>query len=187
MEEMSREKIVSVLGEIAAYFRSTLDAMDGGTLACEVFRRYAEAAENALALLKEYAEMEKTYSQVLMETTGNLLSKTNYTLAAIMDRIREHYCDGCDVREELDTLLKAQEPRVMTLAEALAADYVYLEIRLHARLPCDCCILAVDPDGGILPLKKGFAGYLDGEEYGETWRCWTSRPTDEQREAVKWE
>ena len=23
--------------------------------------------------------------------------------------------------------------------------------------------------------------------YGKTWRCWTSRPTDEQREAVKWE
>ena len=22
--------------------------------------------------------------------------------------------------------------------------------------------------------------------YGETWRCWTYRPTDEQREAVKW-
>lgn len=23
--------------------------------------------------------------------------------------------------------------------------------------------------------------------YGKTWRCWTSRPTDEQREAAKWE
>lgn len=83
-------------------------------------------------------------------------------------------------------LLKAQEPRVMTLEEALAADYVYLEIKLHASLPCDCCILAVDPDGGILPLKRGFAGYLDGEEYGETWRCWTQRPSDEQREATPW-
>ena len=44
------------------------------------------------------------------------------------------------------------------------------------------------------------AGLLDGpvyqdymgdnyntKEYGKTWRCWTSRPTDEQREAVKWE
>jgi len=84
------------------------------------------------------------------------------------------------------TLLKAQEPRVMTLAEALAADYVYLEIKLHASLPCDCCILAIDPDGGILPLKKGFAGYLDGEEYGETWRCWTARPTEEQRRKTSW-
>ena len=84
-------------------------------------------------------------------------------------------------------LLKAQEARVMTLADALAADYVYLEIRLHASLPCNCCILAVDPDGGILPLHKGFCAYLDGEDYGIDWRCWTSRPTDEQRGAVKWE
>ena len=95
--------------------------------------------------------------------------------------------------EEKDAITKAiealtaQEPRVMTLAEALAADYVYLEIKLHSSLPCNCCILAVDPDGGILPLHKGFCAYLDGEDYGIDWRCWTSRPTDEQREAVKWE
>ena len=38
---------------------------------------------------------------------------------------------------------------------------VYLEIKLHASL-------------------------LDGEEYGETWRCWPQRPTDEQREATPW-
>ena len=23
--------------------------------------------------------------------------------------------------------------------------------------------------------------------YGKSWRCWTSRPTDEQRKAVKWD
>ncbi len=83
--------------------------------------------------------------------------------------------------------LKAQEPRVMSLEEALAADYVYLEIKLHASLPCDCCILAIDPDGGILPLRKGFCAYLDGEEYGQTWRCWTQRPSEEQRRAEPWE
>lgn len=53
-----REKIAAVLGEIAVYFRSSLDAMDGGTLACEAFRRYAEAAESALALLKEQEPAE---------------------------------------------------------------------------------------------------------------------------------
>ena len=25
------------------------------------------------------------------------------------------------------------------------------------------------------------------EEYNRTWRCWTKRPTDEQRKTVKWE
>ena len=24
------------------------------------------------------------------------------------------------------------------------------------------------------------------DEYGKTWRCWTSRPTDEQMEATPW-
>ena len=93
------------------------------------------------------------------------------------------------IEDALDTIedaLKAQGLRMMTLEEALAADYVYLEIKLHASLPCECCILAIDPNGGILPLKKSFAGYLDGEEYGEKWRCWTQRPSEEQREATPW-
>ena len=92
-----------------------------------------------------------------------------------------------DANMLISELLKAQEARVLTLAEALAADYVYLEIRLHASLPCDCCILAIDPDGGILPLHKGFCAYLDGEDYGIDWRCWTARPTEEQREATPWQ
>lgn len=30
-------------------------------------------------------------------------------------------------------------------------------------------------------------GYLDKLLYGEAWRCWASRPTDEEREAAAWE
>lgn len=106
------------------------------------------------------------------------------TLDDSMFAYSQAYNDALDMAIEA---LKAQEPRLLTLEEALAADYVYLEIKLHASLPCECCILAVDPDGGILPLKKGFAGYLDGEEYGETWRCWDKRPSDEQRRAEPWQ
>ena len=49
---VDREKIIKGLGDISAYFRSTLDAMIGGTFACELFRVYAETAESAIALLK---------------------------------------------------------------------------------------------------------------------------------------
>ena len=35
-------------------------------------------------------------------------------------------------------------------------------------------------------LERCYPKYIP-EDYGKTWRCWTSRPTDEQREAVKWE
>lgn len=54
---MDRDKVIGTLGEIAAYFRSSFDAMDG-TLACEIFRGYAEAAEQALALLKAQEPVE---------------------------------------------------------------------------------------------------------------------------------
>jgi len=49
-----REKVIKGLGDISAYFRSTLDAMIGGTLACKLFRVYAETAESAIALLKAW-------------------------------------------------------------------------------------------------------------------------------------
>ena len=31
------------------------------------------------------------------------------------------------------------------------------------------------------------SGYYHGMNYGKTWRCWTARPSDEQRKAVKWD
>lgn len=33
----------------------------------------------------------------------------------------------------------------------------------------------------------GFTIYCDLETYGKDWRCWASRPTDEEREAAAWE
>ena len=37
---------------------------------------------------------------------------------------------------------------------------------------------------GILPKSYYL---LEKDQYGKTWRCWTRRPTDEEREAAKWE
>lgn len=95
------------------------------------------------------------------------------------------------------TLLKAQEPRLMTL-EASDADWrdgvLWLEQRdykpirpclfrncreqlLFGRLERVMCfdVVGSTMDGGKM-LKN----------YGVKWRCWTSRPTDEQREATQW-
>lgn len=109
-----------------------------------------------------------------------------YTTDYCVESHCPYHGNGCieQLHDDAIELLKKQEPRVMTLVEALAADYVYLDIRLHASLPCDCCILAVDEDSNILTLKRGFGGYLDGKEYDKLWRCWTSKPTDAQREAT---
>lgn len=53
-----QKQIITGLQEAEAYFRSSFDAMDG-TLACEMLRDYAEAVEQAIALLKEYDEALK--------------------------------------------------------------------------------------------------------------------------------
>jgi hypothetical protein len=91
------------------------------------------------------------------------------------------------------TLLKAQEPRVMTLEE----------VKQHNNQ--DGCVWFEQPTynaDAAFVLKEDFMiqvispyilgepinhGYWTNGNYGKTWRCWTSRPTDEQREAVKWE
>lgn len=49
---VDRKKVIKGLQESAAYFRSSFDAMYG-TIACEKFRSWVDAIEQALALLKE--------------------------------------------------------------------------------------------------------------------------------------
>jgi len=84
-----------------------------------------------------------------------------------------------DLRQDAISLLKAQEPRVMTLEEYDAwtdlpfteRDPVFHEERTE-RGTVTCWVNTT-----VCSLR----------EYGKNDRCWTSRPTDEQREAVKWE
>ena len=98
---------------------------------------------------------------------------------------------GCKYALHSDALalLKAQEPKVMTLEEvnALDWDYCYLE---QERLPGKeyrgmlgkyimTCVTW--PSITAAKISQGM------DNYGKTWRCWTARPTDAQREAVKWE
>lgn len=92
------------------------------------------------------------------------------------------------VRKDALSLLQAQAPRVMTLEEVheMAWDYCYLEeevikdkvLQIYSgkyRIKCitwpsiASCVLTFGDDA-----------------YGKSWRCWTSRPTDEQRESIPW-
>lgn len=87
-------------------------------------------------------------------------------------------------------LLKEQEPRVMTLDEvknlrSLHDGAVWLEVLsgLFPALP-EICMPNITFFVAI-PFDH-YRGYFDNEYYGKTWRCWTARPTNEQRGAVKW-
>lgn len=81
-------------------------------------------------------------------------------------------------------LLKAQEPRMMTLDEATKADVCWLEVKDMDRvMPCRIRY----SNGYFIKLFEGSPERIGSDEYGTELRCWTSRPTDEQRKAAKWE
>lgn len=102
--------------------------------------------------------------------------------------------DRCkrDCAKDALALLKAQEPRVLSVAdiidEHITPDIIWVE-RRHEN---DICAGVWQIDHYEMALE----GVIDdlGEEiaerpdaYNTLWRCWTARPTDEQREAVPWE
>lgn len=86
--------------------------------------------------------------------------------------------------------LKAQEPRVMTLDELQALqrqDVVWLEDADKEAIIPGIVITAYKKEWQFITFTS-YSGlfcvsYVD---YGKRWRCWTSRPADEQREAIPW-
>lgn len=92
--------------------------------------------------------------------------------------------------------LKTHNARVMTLEEVQTAEDcnepVFLEIRDDGSTPDVFSwriVKHVTPltDRPIFILDcAGFSSALYSESYGYLWRCWTNRPTDEQRKVVKW-
>lgn len=98
---------------------------------------------------------------------------------------RDNYRCLCSAETLIDdaiAFLKAQEPRVMTLEEVLEwaetpaekRDPIFFEQK-EGKGPNGWICNSVCP-------KDYYLCCLDKDA-----RCWTSRPTDEQREAVKWE
>jgi len=100
-------------------------------------------------------------------------------------------------REEIDETcyevmdyLSAQEPRVVKISELTSGEpmLVWLE-----DIDKDETVAGMIFD--YVPGRFGFKltdiGSMDRiypliDEYLTRWRCWTSRPTDEQREATPW-
>lgn len=93
-------------------------------------------------------------------------------------------------------LLKEQEPRVMNVTEVTACEVgtvLWVEERQGVTwnlFPLEIDVSSTHPDTGTNYLF--FITYHDirifeCDEYNRTWRCWSARPTDEQRKAVKWD
>jgi hypothetical protein len=106
---------------------------------------------------------------------------------------------GCTIALKNDAiaLLKAQEPRVMTLEEIGSALKMPLwkeTKRAHKDLYTGW-VLAYDIQKGLgitgtrlgMSEPSGRVVWYSLDDYGKTWRCWTSEPTAERRESVKWD
>lgn len=75
----------------------------------------------------------------------------------------------------------------MTLKEIISAECVWIEYATSGNvviaLPWD--IELTDDTYNFIGMPNCFVEFRS--LYGKEWRCWTSRPTDEQRKAVGWE
>ena len=99
---------------------------------------------------------------------------------------KELFWDWSDTVLEAITLLKAQEPRVMSLDELSEETNVYFESLVYDTI-CPALSDGSYDDGtvGLMTLEDELF-YMDEADYGVQWRCWISRPTYEQMEATPW-
>lgn len=82
-------------------------------------------------------------------------------------------------------LLKEQEPRVLTLDEAMGTDVCWLEKKGDDRVwPCEIgggekwvAVWRFDQETTVMRR----------DEYGKKFRCWSARPTVAQREETPWQ
>lgn len=96
-------------------------------------------------------------------------------------------CISAAVSDAL-ALLKAQEPRVMTIQEIKNADFCYLEVNGHDGVIPVLLKHFIDDKYIHVTINGGSVYFFDITcDVEKLVRCWTSRPTDEQREAVKWD
>lgn len=109
---------------------------------------------------------------------------------AVLQPNDEQRCRIALLRDLLE-ILAEEQPRVMTLEEVKAAEVFWIEDRTDpdedGLVPdiCPATITMIHSDEWELMIK-GLKGTVRIDEYGETWRCWTSRPTEKQAREVEW-
>jgi len=100
--------------------------------------------------------------------------------------VYEHRVDALD---NAIALLKAQEPRVMTLEEVKAAAGQDVWLELSGNIAEDVLFTATIEGCGTNGLCTRYES-LNYSAYGIRpygWRCWTSRPDDKRRAETPWE
>ena len=124
---------------------------------------------------------------------------TNETVIAILSELKKCYLGGAV--DALDLAIKAveiQEPRVMTLEELAFYDSgIYVETHngcpegltdeLWSALIHLYCVSQNGESGYVSFINWNADVYdFDAKGYNVDFRCWTSRPTEEQMEVTPW-
>lgn len=99
--------------------------------------------------------------------------------------------DALELINQLEAkLAEYEKPLVPLTFEEAILDDSFLE-----RNDGSCVDMALNdfavnmPDEGfmLLTVHGDDDLRLDRDDYGKTWRCWSRRPTDEERRAAKWD
>ena len=132
-----------------------------------------------------------------MTETKNIIThlkiiRTTAKLNGEMGRgIPQEYCkDIVEWMDETLELLKAKRPRVLSLEEVKASKGADVYLEISKRIDEIPYITAATLDGVGTNGVSFYCSSFDFVTYNRRlfgWRCWTYRPTDEQREEVKWD
>ena len=88
------------------------------------------------------------------------------------------------------SLLKEQEPRVLTLDEVEVMPYGHVLIetdKMDSLRWLDALLFCKNTNYSFDFITLEGRARLLGTEYNREWRIWTDKPTDEQRKAVIWD
>lgn len=121
------------------------------------------------------------YYQYIQEKLGHCVMTHELVYPEVQDAIREA------TKDDFIELCRANdEPRVMTLEEVEEGQAYWLEMRGIAS-EYAICKMNDHGDSAFLDFTVQHGDKtLESAGYGQRFRCWTSRPTDAQREAIPW-
>lgn len=129
-------------------------------------------------------ELEKVMKELSWLLSSFPLQKSPIDAADRMCNAINMYCN------DALALLKRQEPRVLTLEEtiALCGEPVWVEENtLHGAYGAWGVVKGLHEQYKAVNIGGVRFGYWARAKYNITWRCWTARPSDGQRKAVKWD
>lgn len=125
---------------------------------------------------------------------------TNETVIVILGELKKCYLGGIvDALDFAIEAVKAQKPRVMTLEDLRAIydtneehiwpydtpPYLYFETRPNQEAPSSWHGWLAWREIKWM-LEDGYF-HCNRDDYGKTWRCWTSRPDEKRRAETPWE